>query len=70
LVDREQLRELPAVDQLLHRLAHLEGRFPRGLIVERLVGASGIAVNNNAAAIYLALNELAAGLKWWCRAAS
>ena len=156
MVDREQLRELPAVDQLLHRLAHLEGRFPRGLIVdetrrvlqalreeiragipagqesieqrierslarfeapslrrvinatgvvlhtnlgraplvsfqplagysnleynlaqgargkrdvhvaellERLVGASGIAVNNNAAAIYLALNELAAGFE-------
>ena len=30
-------------------------------LLERLVGASGIAVNNNAAAIYLALNELAAG---------
>jgi L-seryl-tRNA(Ser) seleniumtransferase len=32
-------------------------------ILERLVGAPGIAVNNNAAAIYLALNELAAGLE-------
>jgi L-seryl-tRNA(Ser) seleniumtransferase len=30
-------------------------------LLERLVGASGIAVNNNAAAIYLALNEMAAG---------
>ena len=30
-------------------------------LLERLAGASGIAVNNNAAAIYLALNELAAG---------
>ena len=30
-------------------------------LLERLVGAPGIAVNNNAAAIYLALNELAAG---------
>jgi L-seryl-tRNA(Ser) seleniumtransferase len=149
-----QLRELPAVDQVLAALGHLEGRFPRGLIVdevrrvlekvraeiragrdttavsiekrvernlakletpslrrvinatgvvlhtnlgraplapfeplfgysnleydlaegrrgkrdvhasdliERLTGAPGIAVNNNAAAIYLALNELAAG---------
>jgi len=30
-------------------------------LLERLLGAPGIAVNNNAAAIYLALNELAAG---------
>jgi len=30
-------------------------------ILQRLVGASGIAVNNNAAAVYLALNTLAAG---------
>jgi L-seryl-tRNA(Ser) seleniumtransferase len=30
-------------------------------LFERLLGAPGIAVNNNAAAIYLALNELAAG---------
>jgi L-seryl-tRNA(Ser) seleniumtransferase len=154
LVDKEQLRELPAVDQVVAGLSHLESRFPRSLIVEevrrvlqamreeiragvplsqesvesrterslarletpslrrvinatgvvlhtnlgraplapfqplfgysnleydvaqgargkrdvhaaelleRLVGAPGIAVNNNAAAIYLALNELAAG---------
>jgi L-seryl-tRNA(Ser) seleniumtransferase len=152
----EQLRALPAVDQVLAALAHLEGRFPRRLIVdetrrvleamreeiragrlgdtaspetlvernlarleapslrpvinatgvvlhtnlgraplprfepldgysnleydlgrgargkrdvhiaellERLAGAPGIAVNNNAAAIYLALNELAAGFE-------
>jgi len=152
----EQLRELPAVDQVLSALKHLEGRFPRRLIVEevrrvlekaraeilagrdastapiekrvernlarletpslrrvinatgvvlhtnlgraplapfeplfgysnleydlpagrrgkrdvhaaelieRLTGAPGIAVNNNAAAIYLALNELAAGFE-------
>ncbi len=31
--------------------------------IERLAGAPGIAVNNNAAAIYLALNELAAGFE-------
>lgn len=156
MVDKGQLRELPAVDQVLAGLSHLEGRFPRGLIVdevrraleairdeiraglplsgesiadrvernlsrfetpslrrvinatgvvlhtnlgraplapfeplsgysnleydltqgvrgkrdvhaaellERLVGAPGIAVNNNAAAIYLALNELASGFE-------
>lgn len=32
-----------------------------GLLFERLLGCPAIAVNNNAAAIYLALNELAAG---------
>ena len=32
-------------------------------LLERLVGAPGIAVNNNAAAIYLALNEMAAGFE-------
>ena len=32
-----------------------------GALIERLLGAPGIAVNNNAAAIYLALHELAAG---------
>jgi L-seryl-tRNA(Ser) seleniumtransferase len=152
----EQLRDLPAVDQVLGELSHLEGRFPRRLVVEEvrrvlekaradiragrdanslaiekrvernlaklqtpslrrvinatgvvlhtnlgraplapfeplfgysnleydlaagrrgkrdvhaseliewLSGAPGIAVNNNAAAIYLALNELAAGFE-------
>ena len=155
MATNEQLRELPAVDQVLAKLAHLEKRFPRRLMVEevrrtldatreeihagrhparpiearveenltrleapslrrvinatgvilhtnlgraplphfdplfgysnleydlarglrgkrdvhaaelleRLVGAPGIAVNNNAAAIYLALNELAAGFE-------
>ena len=155
-VREAQFRELPAVDQVLNALDHLEGRFPRALIVkearrvlekaraeiraghlenspaiaervecnlakleapslgrvinatgvilhtnlgraplalfdplfgysnleydlaagrrgkrdvhvaeliERLTGAPGIAVNNNAAAIYLALNELAAGFE-------
>ncbi len=32
-------------------------------MLERLIGAPGIAVNNNAAAIFLALNELAAGFE-------
>lgn len=32
-----------------------------GPLLERLLGAPGIAVNNNAAAVYLVLNELAAG---------
>jgi len=32
-----------------------------GLLLERLLGRPAIAVNNNAAAIYLALNELASG---------
>jgi L-seryl-tRNA(Ser) seleniumtransferase len=156
VADQEQLRELPAVDRVLAALGHLEGRFPRALIVEevrrvmekmreeirtgpppnavsiekrvernlarletpslrrvinatgvvlhtnlgraplapfepltgysnleydlasgrrgkrdvhaadlieRLTGAPGIAVNNNAAAIFLALNELAAGFE-------
>jgi len=34
-----------------------------GILFERLLGSPGIAVNNNAAAIYLALNELAAGFE-------
>jgi L-seryl-tRNA(Ser) seleniumtransferase len=37
------------------RDAHIAG------LLERLLGAPGIAVNNNAAAVFLALNELAAG---------
>ena len=156
MATQEDLRQLPAVDQVLAALDHLEGRFPRALIVEevrrvlektreeiragrhansvsiemrvernlarleapslrrvinatgvvlhtnlgraplaafepltgysnleydlgvgrrgkrdvhaaelieRLTGAPGIAVNNNAAAIFLALNELAAGFE-------
>ena len=34
-----------------------------GVLFDRLLGCPAIAVNNNAAAIYLALNELAAGTK-------
>jgi L-seryl-tRNA(Ser) seleniumtransferase len=37
------------------RDAHIAG------LLERLLGKPGIAVNNNAAAVYLALNEMAAG---------
>ncbi len=33
---KEQLRELPAVDQVLANLAHLEGRFPRRLMVDEV----------------------------------
>lgn len=39
------------------RDVHVEG------LLERLVGKPGIAVNNNAAAVYLTLNELAAGFE-------
>ena len=34
--DSERFRALPAVDELVSRLAHLEGRFPRALIVEEV----------------------------------
>jgi L-seryl-tRNA(Ser) seleniumtransferase len=36
---------------------------PAGGLLERLAGAPAIAVNNNAAAIFLALHELAHGYK-------
>jgi L-seryl-tRNA(Ser) seleniumtransferase len=39
------------------RDAHVAG------LIERLLGAPGIAVNNNAAAVFLALHELAAGFE-------
>jgi len=39
------------------RDAHIAG------LIERLLGRPGIAVNNNAAAVYLALHELAAGFE-------
>jgi len=39
------------------RDVHIEG------LIERLLGRPGIAVNNNAAAVYLALHELAAGFE-------
>jgi len=51
--------------------SNLEYDLPRGrrgkrdthtaVLIERLAGAPGIAVNNNAAAVFLALHELAAG---------
>src|SRR5450755_4627157 len=36
LVDNEQLRELPAVDQVVSSLSRLEARFPRALIVDEV----------------------------------
>ena len=40
-------------------------------LLERLLGAPAIAVNNNAAAIFLALERTGArAAKWWSRAAS
>jgi L-seryl-tRNA(Ser) seleniumtransferase len=41
--DSERFRALPAVDELVSRLAHLEGRFPRALIVEEVRRALGQA---------------------------
>ncbi len=38
-----------------------QARRPHRRLLERLLGAPGIAVNNNAAAVFLALHELAAG---------
>ena len=36
MAHQEQLREIPAVDQVLARLGHLEGRYPRALIVDEV----------------------------------
>jgi len=36
-------------------------------VLERLLGRPGIVVNNNAAAVYLALHELASGYEVWSR---
>ena len=36
MASQEQLRGLPAVDHVLVGLAHLEGRFPRRLIVDEV----------------------------------
>jgi len=59
-----QLAPLPGYSNLEYDVAS-GGRGKRdvhvGSLLERLLGAPGIAVNNNAAAIFLALNELAAG---------
>ena len=59
-----QLAVLPGYSNLEYDIATgLRGKRDThtGALLERLLGAPGIAVNNNAAAIYLALNELAAG---------
>ena len=54
-------RATPISNTISPPAAAASATFTRGSLLERLFGAPGIAVNNNAAAVFLALHELAAG---------
>ena len=63
LVEFEQVAGYSNLEYDLTRGARGKRDVHTAALLERLVGAPSIAVNNNAAAIYLALNELAAGFE-------